>query len=257
MSSDTEDAAGHGAAWPEGTDRIVLDEVESTMSEAAKLGPALARPTWIMAKRQSAAKGRQGRVWKMAPGNFAATHLMCPEGPPGTAALRSFLAANAVFETLAFWVDRTRLAVKWPNDVLLDEGKIAGILLEASGSGGRVDWLAIGIGVNLVSAPAPDPDRPIVPVALKTEGISPPSAVDFLTLLAVNYATEERIYADFGFPQIREAWLGNAARLGEEIVARTARDTFTGIFETVDEAGRLVLRTRNGTRTISAADVYF
>ena len=227
------------------------------MAEAARLAPELARPTWIMAKRQTAGRGRQGRAWKTGEGNFAATYVMRPEGPAGTAALRSFLAANALFETLAFWVDRTRLAVKWPNDVLLNEGKVAGILLEASGSGGLVDWLSIGIGVNFVSAPAPDRDRPIVPVALKTEGIVIPSRDDFLTLLAVNYATEERIYADFGFQQIRETWLENAARLGEPIVAHTARNTFEGIFETVDEAGRLILRTKDGPRVISAADVYF
>lgn len=227
------------------------------MAEAARLAPELHRPTWIMARHQTAGRGRQGRVWKSGEGNFAATHVMRPEGPAGTAALRSFLAANALFETLAYWVDRTRLAVKWPNDVLLNEGKVAGILLEASGQGGQVDRLSIGIGVNLVSAPAADPDRPIVPVALATEGITPPDCEDFLAMLATNYATEERIFADFGFGQIRESWLENAARLGEEIVARTARDTLTGIFETVDEAGRLVLKTDDGIRKISAADVYF
>lgn len=227
------------------------------MEEAARLGPDLARPTWIMARRQTGGKGRQGRVWTTGEGNFAATHVMRPEGPAGMAALRSFLAANAVFETLAMSVDRTRLSVKWPNDVLLDGGKIAGILLEASGAGGQVDWLSIGIGVNLVSAPRPEREAGIDPVALQTEGIASPSAEEFLTLLAVNYATEERIFADFGFAQIRETWLENAARLGEEITARTARDTRTGVFETVDEAGRLILRTKDGTEAISAADVYF
>lgn len=252
MSTETPDAL-----WPEGTDRILLDSVDSTMAEAARLGPDLHRPTWIMARRQTGGRGRQGRKWITGAGNFAATHVMHPEGLPGLAALRSFLAANAVFETLAFWVDRTRLAVKWPNDVLLNDGKIAGILLEATGTSGRVDRLSIGIGVNLVSAPPPDPDRPIVPVSLAGEGIDPPSREDFLTMLAMNYATEERIFADFGFAQIRETWLENAARLGETITARTTRDTFTGIFETVDEAGRLILKTKDGPRKIAAADVYF
>ncbi|MDJ1007184.1 MAG: biotin--[acetyl-CoA-carboxylase] ligase [Paracoccaceae bacterium] len=245
------------ALWPEGTDRILLDRVESTMEEAARLAPELHRPTWIMARRQTGGRGRQGRKWTTGAGNFAATYVMRPEGPPGTAALRSFLAANALFETLAFWVDRTRLAVKWPNDVLLNDGKVAGILLEASGQGGHVDWLSIGIGVNLVSSPAADPDRPIVPVSLRSEGITPPEREDFLTLLAVNYATEERIFADFGFPQIRETWLENAARLGETITARSLKETVSGKFETVDEAGRLILSTASGRHVIAAADVYF
>jgi len=245
------------AVWPEGTDRIILDNVDSTMAEAGRLAPELHRPTWIMARDQTGGRGRQGRDWTSGAGNFAATYMMRPEGPASTAALRSFLAANALFETLSFWIDRTRLSVKWPNDVLLDQGKVAGILLEASGSGGHVDWLAIGFGVNLVSAPPPDPDRPVVPVSLRSEGITPPGLEDFLTLLAVNYATEERLFADFGFAQIRETWLEHAARLGETITARTMRETVTGVFETVDEAGRLVLETSTGRRTISAADVFF
>ncbi|MEM9708848.1 MAG: biotin--[acetyl-CoA-carboxylase] ligase [Pseudomonadota bacterium] len=245
------------ALWPEGIDRILLDSVPSTMTEAARLAPDLARPTWIMARRQTDAKGRQGRVWRTGAGNLAATYVLRPEGDPGGAALRSFLAANALFETLAFWTDRTRLAVKWPNDVLLNGGKVAGILLEAMGSSGRVDWLSVGVGVNLVSAPAADPDRPIVPVSLRSEGITPPSPEEFLTLLAMNYATEERIFADLGFQPIRETWLENAARLGETIIARSMRETVTGIFETVDEAGRLILKTPNGMRKITAADVFF
>jgi len=96
-----------------------------------------------------------------------------------------------------------------------------------------------------------------VPVSLRSEGITPPGREDFLTLLAVNYATEERLFADLGFAQIRETWLENAARVGETITARTMTETVTGVFETVDEAGRLVLETSTGRRTISAADVFF
>ena len=83
---------------------------------------------------------------------------MRPGGVPGWAALRSFLASNALFETLALYVPRERLSCKWPNDVLLDNRKVAGILLESAGTGTRVDWLAIGIGVNLVHTPPMEED---------------------------------------------------------------------------------------------------
>ena len=74
-------------------------------------------------------------------GNLAATLVMRPGGLPAWAALRSFLAANALFETLALYCDRDCLSLKWPNDVLLDERKVAGILLESAGNAREVDWL--------------------------------------------------------------------------------------------------------------------
>jgi BirA family biotin operon repressor/biotin-[acetyl-CoA-carboxylase] ligase len=243
--------------WPEGIGRIVLDEVDSTMAEAARRASTLDRPTWIMAHRQTAARGRRGREWVNPEGNFAATFVFRPGGSPAAAALRSFMAANALFEALAMKIDRSRLALKWPNDVLLNGGKVAGILLEATGKGGLVDWLSIGIGVNLVHAPKGAGDPAFPPVSLAGEGGQPCDVHEMLSLLASNIATEERIFTDLGFGPIRESWLRKAARLGEVITARTVREEITGIFETVDEAGQLVLRTPKGRVTIPAADVYF
>jgi BirA family biotin operon repressor/biotin-[acetyl-CoA-carboxylase] ligase len=241
-----------GDTWPEGYERIVLTSVDSTMAEARRMAPDLARPTWIMAHEQTGGHGRRGQAWKTPCGNFAATLMMRPTGTAGWAALRSFMAANALFETLALSVDRTRLAVKWPNDVLLDGGKVAGILLESTSSGDAVDWLAIGFGVNLAAAPDV-PGAAFPPVALDAA----PDCETFLTHLAGHYATEESILERLGFTPIREKWLRTAARLGEVITARTGTTELTGRFETVDEAGRLVLITDDGRRTIAAADVYF
>ena len=243
--------------WPEGTGRIVLDQTDSTMAEAARIADQLDRPTWIMAREQTSGRGRRGRDWVHPIGNFAATYVMRPGGSPAGAALRSFMAANALFETLALKVARTRLALKWPNDVLLNGGKVAGILLESTGKSGAVEWLSIGIGVNLVSAPERVADSAFPPVSLEGEGGEPTDLDEFLALLASNYATEERIFESLGFAPIREKWLRRAARLGEVITARTARETVSGTFETVDEAGQLVLITAKGRVTLPAADVYF
>ena len=226
------------------------------MAEAARLAPELKRPTWIMARRQTAARGRQGRALQNPEGNLAATLLMRPLGGPADAALRSFMAANALFETLALHVDRTKLAVKWPNDVLLSGGKVAGILLESMGTAQGLDWLAIGVGVNLAAVPDGVQDAAFPPTALAEHGdaVSPEA---FLEELAANYATEEAIFAELGFARIREDWLKRAARLGEVITARTSREEITGTFESIDEAGNLILRTPKGAQVIAAADVYF
>ncbi len=227
------------------------------MAEAARRAPTLMRPTWIMAHRQTAARGRRGRTWSNPDGNFAATFVMKPGGNPASAALRSFMAANALFEALALHIDRNALSLKWPNDVLLNDGKVAGILLESSGQGGQVDWLSIGFGVNLRKAPRGVIGADFAPVSLDGEGGERVDVHTLLSELASNIATEEKVFAEFGFGPIREDWLGKAARLGEVITARTSRDEITGRFETVDEAGQLVLTTPKGRVTVPAADVYF
>lgn len=234
----------------------MLDTVDSTNAEAARRAPDLMRPTWIMARRQTAGRGRRGRPWAMPEGNFAATLALRPGGAPAWAALRSFVASNALYATLAMYVRDADLALKWPNDVLLGGGKVAGILLETTGQGGMVDWLSVGIGVNLAATPeiAGDPAFPPVCLADHGERVEPEA---FLTMLAGHFATQEAILERLGFDAVREDWLQRAAKLGEIITARTAKEEITGLFDTVDEAGNLVLVTSTGRRVIAAADVHF
>lgn len=242
--------------WPDGYDRIILDAVDSTNAEAARLAPDLMRPTWIMARRQTAGRGRRGRPWVMPEGNFAATLVMRPGGHPTWAALRSFVAANALYATLDMYVRDASLALKWPNDVLLAGGKVAGILLESTGKGKTVDWLSIGVGVNLAALPGIAGDPAFPPVCLADHGdLVDPEA--FLTMLAGHFATQEGILERLGFEAVREDWLQRAARLGEVITARTSTEEITGRFETLDEGGNLILVTAKGRRVIPAADVYF
>lgn len=237
---------------------MILDEVDSTMAEAARMAGEIDGPVWIMARRQTAARGRRGRVWAQPAGNLAATLVYKPWATPQEAAKRSFLAANALFETLALFVERGRLALKWPNDVLLDGGKVAGILLESSGRPGRgiVDWLAVGVGVNIVAVPA-DVTGHFAPVSLAGAAGVRVGAEDVLTALASAYATQEAKLATLGFERIRADWLRHAAKLGETITARTMTAEHTGIFDTVDLDGNLVLQTPRGVEIIPAADVFF
>jgi BirA family transcriptional regulator, biotin operon repressor / biotin---[acetyl-CoA-carboxylase] ligase len=235
---------------------VILDRVDSTMAEAARLAPTLACPTWIMAREQTAARGRRGKVWQQPAGNLAATLIYKPDVTAPEAAKRSFMAAIALYETLAIYIDRTMLSLKWPNDVLLNGGKVAGILLESAGRGPFIDWLSVGVGVNLTTIPH-GLTNAFPPVSLRGEGGESVTPEDFLTVLAGNYATQEAKLATFGFARIREDWLRHAARVGEVITARTGKDMVKGIFDTVDEDGNLVLITGMGPRAIPAADVFF
>jgi BirA family transcriptional regulator, biotin operon repressor / biotin---[acetyl-CoA-carboxylase] ligase len=243
--------------WPAGYGLIVLDRTDSTMSEAARRADDISQPTWVMAHTQTAARGRRGKLWHTPAGNLNATLIFKPEASPAEAARRSFLAANALFAALAFYVPADKLALKWPNDVLLAGGKVAGILLESSGQGGFVDWLSIGIGVNLCHTPQDVSDAAFAPVCLADHAGVTVAPRDFLTTLADAYATQEAKLAQLGFARIRQDWLAHAARLGEVITARTGREQISGIFDGIDADGNLVLITGSGPRAISAADVFF
>ncbi len=247
--------------WPEGVARHVLDEVDSTSSEAARLASArVMQPTWIMARRQTAARGRRGRAWQSPEGNFAATLLMRPGGSPMEAAQRSFVAALALQDALALALGPAgRLSLKWPNDVLLNGGKVAGILLESLGQGAEVTHLAIGIGVNLAQAPDPAMLEPgaMAPVSVAGETGMHVAPEDLLDLLAAAFARREAQFVAYGFAPIRNAWLASAARLGQPISARTVSESVTGTFEGLAEDGALVIVTPAGRRAIPAADVYF
>lgn len=245
--------------WPRGYGHLPLDTVDSTLDEAARRFDTLAGPTWISARVQTRARGRRGRAWVGPSGNFAAT-LVLPVDRPETAALRSFVVSLALYEALVALTGRPEaFALKWPNDVLLNGGKLAGILLESLVRQNRIAGLAIGIGVNLAEAPAPAALEPgaVAPVSLAGEtGISV-TPRDFLEALAPAYAHWEETFVTWGFGPVREAWLARAARLGEPLTARLPTEEVTGTFRTVDEAGHLVLSTPQGARRIAAADIFF
>lgn len=247
--SSAEPAAGPVAG------RVALASTDSTNAEAFRRAPALTGPLWIVADAQTAGRGRRARPWSSPPGNFYGTLAMRVTEPAAEVALRSFAAALALRDA---FVALTGLPgsfqLKWPNDVLLNGGKIAGILLEASG-----DTLAIGIGVNLIAAPPPDAVEPgaTAPVSLLAETGLRLTPHSFLDALAPAYALREQAFRAGGFAALRPDWLAHAARLGTEITARTGSHTRHGIFDTVDPSGNLILRTPSATLAIPAAEVFF
>lgn len=246
--------------WPDGYGKRVLASIDSTNAEAARIADHLAGPEWILALEQTAGRGRRGRAWVNPVGNFAATLVLHPTEPPEVVALRSFVASLALYDAFVAVTGRPQgLSLKWPNDVLLNGGKVAGILLESVGMARDIRHIGIGIGVNLKDAPGADQveEGALRPVSLLSETGIAVSPEEFLDALAPAYAHHEAQFRIYGFEPIRALWLDRAARLGEVITARSMRDERTGTFETVDAAGNLVLSTAKGRETIAAADIFF
>lgn len=246
--------------WPADVGRRVLPETDSTMAEAARRAPTLAGAEWLLALHQTAGRGRRGRAWSMPPGNFAASLTLRPDGPVDQIALRSFTASLALRDALiAVGCPAEALSLKWPNDVLLNGRKLAGILLESVGDGkGGVSHLIIGIGVNLAAVPEAATLEPqaLPPVSLRAVDVTA-TPEDLLDALAPAFARHEASLATYGFGPTRTAWLSHSARLGAVITARLPHEEITGTFTDVDAAGNLVLETSKGPRRIAAADIYF
>lgn len=225
-------------------------ELDSTNEEARRRAAAGdSGPLWITAGRQTAGRGRRGRSWDSAEGNLAATLLIHPDRPLAQWPQLGFAAAIAVADMAAHFAPASRIAVKWPNDVLADGRKLAGILLETAGP-----MLAIGIGVNLAAHPE---GTEFPAISLCALGAKPPSPKQALTLLAGNFAGWYEIWRKDGFAPIRDAWLARAAGLGQRIRARLTDREQSGVFEGIDQDGALLLTAGPRTETIAAGEVFF
>lgn len=239
-------------SWPQGYSKQVHAELDSTNEEARRLaeaGGAEHGPLWIMAERQSAGRGRRGRPWHSPEGNLAATLLLRPGASQAVTGQLSFAAALAAADMAAHFAPDAAIAVKWPNDVLADGKKLAGILLEG-GSG----WLAIGIGVNLAAHPE---GTEFPATSLAQLGIAVPSQQEALTVLAARFAHWYGLWMQGGFESLRMQWLARAFGVGAPIRARLAQETRTGVFEGIDANGALLLNEGGQVRAIAAGEVFF
>jgi BirA family biotin operon repressor/biotin-[acetyl-CoA-carboxylase] ligase len=240
--------------------RIVLPEIDSTNAEGFRRAAGLDAPTWILAGLQTAGRGRRARPWASPLGNFHGTLVLKPTEPTEVVALRSFAAALALRDALVTVTGLSdSFAMKWPNDVLCNGGKIAGILLESQGLAGPDPVLCIGLGVNLIAAPDASQveSKAVPPVSLLRETGFRITPEGFLDALAPAYAAWEATFTNQGFAPLRATWLTHAARLGQPILARTGTETREGTFETIDAQGNLILRTAQTTLAIPAAEVFF
>jgi len=244
-------------SWPVGTGLLALEEIDSTNEEARRRARAGEQgPLWIIAARQTAGRGRRGRVWVAPPGNLSATLLLRPERSAADCAQLSFAAALAVADMLSLQTGAHEIRLKWPNDVLVDGRKIAGILLESESTPtGLAAYLAVGVGVNLAAYPD---DTEHLATALAALGLVAPAPKDALGDLAAAFVKWYEAWRGEGFAALRAAWLSRAFGLGTRIRVRLASGEIIGVFRDIDETGALVLGLPGGvTRTIAAGDVFF
>ncbi len=238
--------------------------IGSTNAEAVRLAKSGdLGPLWVRADQQTKGKGRRGRPWASESGNLFCTGLYPHFGSTQQAALLSFAAALAVYDLAAVYIDTEKMSLKWPNDVLIGGAKVSGVLLE-TGTHNDQGWIAIGIGVNLVSHPEAvetrathilahiDEHRLVGPEPVMT---GPDAA---LAVLAAQFDYWRNLLLKEGFSPIRTAWLTRAANLPGDVTVRLSQESFTGKAIDLGENGELQVRIAGGTiRAVHAGDVFF
>lgn len=249
-----------------------FDAIGSTNSEA--LAAAAAGDPggiWFAALQQTAGRGRRGREWQSPPGNLAASLLIVPDAAPDLIATLGFVAGVALNRALSdilpdslvrIGIDgadgadgRSRIALKWPNDVLADGAKLAGILLEASRTPDGRSAIVVGCGVNVVAAPE---NTPYPATSLKALDVER-TAEDVFMALSDAWVEAFSLWDDGrGVSAVLRHWRGSAAGIGAPVAVTQDGVVRRGIFETIDSAGRLIIRDDDGSRfPITAGDVHF
>jgi BirA family biotin operon repressor/biotin-[acetyl-CoA-carboxylase] ligase len=242
------------------------DSIGSTNAEAlSRAREGEQGPIWFVTSEQTAGRGRRHRPWIAQRGNLASSILEVMEISPAVAATLGFAAGLALEAALrkvsleaslrSAGSDEMNFALKWPNDVLAGNKKLAGILLEAEATADNRLAVVVGIGTNVVAAPE---GTPIPATSLKALDVDI-SAEELFGALSEAWVEYRQIWDEGrGFADIRQKWLQRAAGLGQPVSIQSGGSTVSGSFDTIDETGCMIVRASDGRRIpISAGDVYF
>jgi len=240
---------------PPGYQLLCYDSIGSTNDEAKhRAHDGAEEGTLVWALEQSAGHGRRGRVWSSPRGNLYISLILRPYCPVGRAAQLGFVAALAVGSALRAILPRIeRLAYKWPNDVLLNGRKIAGVLLECEGSE-KLSFVVVGVGVNLIASP---PGTELPASSVMEEGLGEVMPEVMLEEFAEHFRSWNTRWRADGFAPVRASWLAAAAiARGEPIRVRLDALGLCGRFLDIDHEGNLLLDCAGECRRVAAGEVF-
>lgn len=246
------------ASLPPAYRLVALGSTDSTNEEAKRLArQGAADKTLVWAVSQTAGRGRGGRRWVSPPGNLYLSLILRPECPVARAVELGFVAAVALGSALDAVAGDLPLAFKWPNDVLLGGRKVAGILIEAdSTASGALDWLVLGVGVNIGSHPE---GTEFPATSLTAEGLTGVSVEGLRNAFAGQFLAAMEQWQGEGFQPVRQRWAARATGIGSVISVRLLNATLRGTFIDLDADGALLLGAEaedGAVRRITAGDVF-
>lgn len=233
-----------------------FSEIGSTNAEALTRAASGAPEQWVVADRQISGRGRRGRQWVSEQGNLYSTLLIYDPAPPAQSPQICFVAALALHDAICDCLPSLaaeRLRLKWPNDLLLDGKKLAGILVEGAVASGK-QAVVVGMGTNCAHHPLDTP-YPVTDFAAEGFSLTPPQLFSRLAERMMDRLAQWQ--RGRAFSETRNSWLVRAQDLGREIEVKLPERAIKGRFEEIDSEGALVLALPGGHRElIRAGDVF-
>lgn len=246
------------AAHATGYSLFGFESVDSTNKRALEFAKAEnVDRVWFASLEQTAGRGRRGRAWSSNSGNLAASILVRADKNLADVGNLGFVAGVAVHQAISHFLptQTEKLKLKWPNDVLFDGQKLVGILIEAQPGVDETTWLSAGIGVNVKVSPEQVP----YPVGnLNSLGVEA-DAIELFAELSDCFAKWFDVWQwGANTEAVLDYWRAHALGQGRAVNVRQPQENFEGVFERLDDEGRLVVRLKdNSFRIVSAADVFF
>lgn len=238
---------------------VVYDETDSTNKQAFNLASqGMAEGSIIIAENQSSGKGRLGRHWVTFPGQgIYFSMILRPPISPSKASGLTIVAAVA----LSFTLDEFKITnheIKWPNDILINGRKASGILSEMKASPDSIDFIILGIGINLnVSSESwPDEIKDIA-VSIKDASGAEIDRCSFLQALLYNFEKYYFMFLDGNFSEIIDIWKNRSGIINKKIRATLIDESFTGTVTSINKEGFLVVATESGERLINSGDIHY
>ena len=238
---------------------LIYDRLDSTNLEASRISKVSFRPHWILTFEQYQGIGRYGKEWYSCAGNFSGSFLFFPDGSSLNFAQRSFSTALSVRDTLIdFGIPSRIISFKWPNDVLLNGKKVAGILLQTTVANSLKKGLIVGVGINLVDLrKIYDVDKILTETASFSEYVKPPNPRRVLDRLIHNFNYWEKSFKEGGFVKIKKNWELWGPKKGRKIKIRRKDTILEGKYLEISNLGELIAEVDGKINKFASAEVYF
>ncbi len=225
-----------------------FDILASTNDEAMSLVTKLNKNCIVSAKMQTKGRGRRAHSWISQEGNLFVSFAFRIELTDLSQIV--ILSAVAIFKTISHFIKNSDIKIKWPNDILINNEKISGILFEKADN----DFWVMGVGINIVSNPQIENNN------YKTTSFNKLGVIiDRIRVLEYFVDVFDNLleqYNLYGFDKIKQTWLDNAYNLGNSVIIKQANDIIEGKFLTIDDNGALILQSKNEIKKIIVGDLF-
>ena len=236
---------------------VVFEEVSSTNAKAKDLvQEGKIEGTVVLSQIQKKGRGRFGRVWRSPEGGLYFSILLRPKCKPEKATLLPLLAALSVCKTITSICD-LNVAIKWPNDVQIDGKKVSGILLESESNTGRLDYVILGVGINL------NTDIDLLPAEFNATSIASEIGIklDYHVFLKKLLSKLDKYYALFNeekYESILKEWKEHSDTIGRKVRITSSNENICGVASDIDESGFLIVKTNAGDiKKITSGDCFY